>query len=166
VVELLAERTLILLRHAKSDWPGDTADRDRPVAERGRRQAPKAGRWMARNVREIDLALVSPALRARETWELASAELPSAPPVRTDERVYAASADELLDVVRTLPEDAKTVVLIGHNPGIEELASLLTGAPVRMPTSAIAVLRLRGSWSAVKPSTAELRAEGRPPADR
>ena len=66
------ERTLILLRHAKSDWSGSAPDFDRPLAERGRAQAPLAGRWLANHVDRIDLAIVSPAERARETWELAS----------------------------------------------------------------------------------------------
>ncbi|MEY9952854.1 histidine phosphatase family protein [Leifsonia sp. EB34] len=117
--------TLILLRHAKSDWSGTVPDIDRPLADRGRRQAPLAGRWLAAHADPIGLALVSPARRARETWELVSAQLAAAPPARFDDRVYAASADALLDVVRDVPDDVGTVILVGHNPGMEELASLL-----------------------------------------
>ena len=71
----MSERTLILLRHAKSDWSGNEADVDRPLSKRGLRQAPHAGRWLAHSISSIDLAVVSPATRARSTWELASAEL-------------------------------------------------------------------------------------------
>ena len=77
--------------------------------------------------------------------------------------MYAASDDELLTVVRELPDDAGNVVLVGHNPGIEELASLLSGRWTQMPTSALAVITLSGPWSDAGGETATLRAAGRPP---
>ncbi len=160
----MSERTLILLRHAKSDWSGDEADIARPLARRGRRQAPDVGRWLATNIDSIDLAVVSPANRARSTWDLVSAELAVLPPTRIDDRVYAASDDELLAVLRELPHDVETVVLVGHNPGIEDLASRLTGEWAPMPTSALAVITVLGSWSSAGHHPAELRASGRPPA--
>ena len=156
--------TLILLRHGKSDWSGGEPDQLRPLSRRGRRQVPEAGRWLADNVGVIDLAVVSPAVRTRETWRLAAAELPVPPPVREDERVYAGSARSLLGVVRELPEEATTVVLVGHNPGVEDLVASLTGRTVSMPTSALAVIDLSGAWSAAADTAAELRAHGRPPA--
>ena len=156
--------TLILLRHGKSDWSGGEPDHLRPLARRGRRQVPVAGRWLADNVGVIDLAVVSPAVRARETWRLAAAELGVTPPVREDDRVYAGSAGSLLGVVRELPADVKTVVLVGHNPGIEDLAARLTGRSVPMPTSALAVIDLPGPWTGAGDTVAELRAQGRPPA--
>ena len=157
------ERTLILLRHAKSDWSGDTSDIDRPLAERGRRQAPDAGRWLAANIDSVDLAVVSPATRAASTWELAAAELDVPPPTRVDDPVYAASGDELLAIVRDLPDDVQTVVLVGHNPGLEDLVSILTGEVTRMVTSALAVMTVEAPWPNVAPRTAELKAAGRPP---
>ena len=160
----MSERTLILLRHAKSDWSGDEADVDRPLADRGRRQAPDAGAWLAANIDSIDLAVVSPATRARTTWKLVAAELDTAPPTRIDDRVYAASADELLAVVRELPADVETAILVGHNPGLEDLISLLTGESTRMATSAVAVITVPGSWSTKEPHTSALKASGRPPA--
>lgn len=160
----MAERTLILLRHAKSDWSGDEVDIDRPLAARGRKQAPDAGRWLAASIGNIDLAVVSPAVRASGTWDLVSAELDVSPPTRLKDRLYAASEAELLGVVRELPEDAHTVVLVGHNPGLEDLVSLLTSERVAMPTSALAVIALTGSWSAAGHSAAVLKASGRPPA--
>ncbi|MGZ4592780.1 MAG: SixA phosphatase family protein, partial [Actinomycetes bacterium] len=96
----MSERTLILLRHAKSDWSGGEADIDRPLGKRGRRQAPDAGRWLAASIDSIDLAVMSPARRARSTWNLVSAELDVPPPTRIDDRVYTESDSELLDVVR------------------------------------------------------------------
>src|SRR5262245_26757969 len=159
----MPERTLILLRHGKSDWSGGEPDRHRPLATRGRRQAADAGRWLAANIDHLDLAVLSPAERAQRTWELASAELPTLPPVRDEERVYGASASELLDVVRGLPGDVSTVVLVGHNPGCEDLVSTLAGRWVLMKTSGLAVIDVRGPWSSAADATAELTAFGRPP---
>ena len=155
--------TLILLRHGKSDWSGGEPDHLRPLARRGHRQVPEAGRWLADHVGVIDLAVVSPAERTRETWRLAAAELAVRPPVREDERVHAGSARALLDVVRELPVEVTTVVLVGHNPGLEDLVASLTGHGVPMPTSALAVIDISGPWSAVGDTFAELSAQGRPP---
>lgn len=159
------EHTLVLLRHAKSDWSGDRADIARPLAKRGRRQAPDAGRWLAAHLDGFDLAVVSPATRARSTWDLVAAELDSPPPTRIDDRVYAAPDRELLAVVRELPDDLKTVVLVGHNPGLEDLVSTLTGEPVPMRTAALAVITVSGPWSTAGHHPAVLRAAGRPPAE-
>ena len=158
-------RTLVLLRHAKSDWTHDVADVDRPLAKRGRRQAPEAGRWLDAHLDPIDLAVVSRARRARSTWELAAAELGSPPRLRVEDRVYAASERELLEVVRGLPDQVKTVVLVGHNPGLEDLVGALTGAWTPMPTSAIAVVELAGGWASAGDAAGSLRTSGRPPAD-
>jgi phosphohistidine phosphatase len=154
-------KTLIVLRHAKSDWSGGEPDRERPLGKRGRRQAPEAGAWLAANIPDIDLAVVSPAERTRSTWELASAQLERPPGVRIEERVYAAYGRELHDMLSELPDDADTVVLVGHNPGLEELVEELTGTWVSMTTSALAVLRWDGSWSDTNGAT--LTASGRPP---
>lgn len=156
--------TLVLLRHGKSDWSGDEPDHLRPLARRGRRQVPEAGRWLADNLGAIDLAIVSSAERTRETWRLAAAELEVRPPVREDDRVYAASAHALLGVLQELSEEIGTVVLVGHNPGMEDLLESLTGRWVRMPTAALAVVDVRGPWSDAGDTPAELRTQGRPPA--
>jgi phosphohistidine phosphatase len=160
----VAAHTVILLRHAKSDWTGDEADIDRPLAKRGRRQAPEAGRWLAVHVDRIDLAVVSTAERARATWDLVSAELAEPPPTRYDDAVYAASADRLLAVVHRLTEELRRVVLVGHNPGLEELAEELVGDRVLLPTSALAVVDLAGPWRSAGRGRGSLRAAGRPPA--
>jgi phosphohistidine phosphatase len=157
------KRTLILLRHAKSDWSGDEDDRSRPLAPRGRRQAREAGQWLDAHVGSLDLAVVSPASRARSTWDLVSTELGVAPETLIEDRVYAASAAELLEIVHELPDDVDIVILVGHNPGIEDLVALLTGKSVAMPTSALAVLSMAEPWSASGPSSGALTASGRPP---
>jgi phosphohistidine phosphatase len=159
------ERNLILMRHAKSDWSGDERDMIRPLAERGLRQAPDAGRWLNASVGPIDLAVVSPARRARSTWDLVSAQLDATPRTRIEDRLYAASDAELLDVVRELSDDVDTALLVGHNPGMENLATLLTSEPVVMPTSALAVIAISAPWSAAGRSPAALRASGRPPSN-
>lgn len=160
----MPERTLILLRHAKSDWSHDEPDIARPLAKRGRRQAPEAGAWLAAHSDRIELAVVSPAERARSTWDLVAARLDGPPPTRIDDRVYAASADELLAVVRELPDRLRRVVLVGHNPGLEDLVALLTGQWTSLPTSALAVIALPGSWASAEDASGVLQASGRPPA--
>ena len=105
---------------------------------------------------------MSPATRARSTWDLVAAELAEVPTTHVDDRVYAASRDELLDVVTDLPEDTGTVVLVGHNPGFEELVEHLTGEPVPLPTSAIALVDVPGAWSDVRVGSCTLRASGPP----
>jgi phosphohistidine phosphatase len=157
----MTDRTLVLIRHAKSDWSGGEPDVDRPLAPRGRRQAPESGAWIAENLR-LDRAVVSPAARAKATWDLVAAELDDPPRVVHDERVYGASAQALLEVVREQPDDASTVALVGHNPGLEDLLGLLTGAYEPLPTSAVAVIDLDGPWSTAGPG-ARLRTAGRPP---
>ena len=155
------DRTLVLLRHAKSDWSGTTPDVDRPLAQRGRTQAPLAGRWLAGHADPIDLAVVSPARRAREAWELASAQLSPEPPMRSDDRVYAAPAATLLDIVHEVPDDVRTLILVGHNPGMEQLASLLAGREVLLRTSGIAWFGVAGTWARLDAAAAVLRATGR-----
>jgi phosphohistidine phosphatase len=162
----VAAHTLILLRHAKSDWSGGEADVDRPLAKRGRRQAPEAGRWLAAHVDRIDLAVVSTAERARATWDLVSAELGEPVATLYDAAIYAASADRLLASVRDLGEELGTVLLVGHNPGVEDLAETLVGDWVSMPTSALAVVDLDGPWRSAGPGSGLLRAAGRPPVGR
>jgi phosphohistidine phosphatase len=161
----VAEHTLILLRHSKSDWSANEADIGRPLAKRGRRQAPGAGQWLATHVDRIDMAVVSTAKRARTTWDLVSAELGERPETRHDQDAYAASLAELLNIVHSLDEELDTVVLVGHNPGLEDLAETLTGDWTSLPTSALAVIELDGPWASAGRVPGLLRAAGRPPPD-
>jgi phosphohistidine phosphatase len=169
--------TLVLFRHAKSAWP-DVADHDRPLARRGIRTAPVMGRWL----REAGLlpgqVLCSTARRARETWQFAQAGLAAAPPVTFDARIYEAAAADLLAVIREVPPATGTLLLIGHNPAIEDLALLLATPPggeagpgpagaapgdlermrAKFPTAAIAVLEFHGTWPGLAPGRARLTA--------
>lgn len=151
-------RTLILMRHAKSDWSVPIDDRGRPLSGRGTRQASEAGRWLADYVGQIDLVVLSPAARAADAWERAAAELPHPPPVRLEERAYTFDGAALLALVRALGQES-TVVLVGHNPACEELVKLLTGYGVQMKTSALAVIEL-ADWGAPR---GRVIAHGRPP---
>lgn len=153
--------TLVLVRHAKSDWSALAADRDRPLAPRGRRQAPETGTWLAAHGPRSELAVVSPARRARETWELVAAQLDGPPREVIEPAAYTFDGDELLAVVRELPEDVSVVTLVGHNPAMEELVEALTGRGVRMPTSALAVVEL-DAWSDAGDGGARLSVAGRP----
>ena len=156
-------RTLILLRHAKSDWSGHVVDIARPLAKRGRRQAPETGRWINANLNPLDLALVSPAERARSTWHLVAAQLDAPPRSIIDDRLYAASVEDLLGIVRELPDQVHGAVLVGHNPGMEDLVLHLTGEWVPLPTAAVASIAVPGSWATAGHAEATLRASGRPP---
>ncbi|HJQ47778.1 MAG TPA: histidine phosphatase family protein [Amycolatopsis sp.] len=148
-------RTLIVLRHAKSAWPDDVPDFDRPLAGRGRRDAPAAGEWLAEHTGRIGLVLCSPAKRARQTWKRVSAELPREPRVRYEPRIYDADVPTLLDVVREVPRAVRTVVLVGHNPGLSLLVERLTGATADLRTSSIAVIEAETDWSGAKLRTVE-----------
>jgi phosphohistidine phosphatase len=117
-------RRLILLRHAKSDWP-DVPDRDRPLAKRGRRDAPRIGRWLHEHGYQPDVVVCSAARRTRQTWDLVAPELGGSPAVRFEPRAYAASAMTLLYLVQELPSRYRTALLIAHNPGLSELAGQL-----------------------------------------
>jgi phosphohistidine phosphatase len=142
-----ARRRLVLLRHAKSAWPDGVPDARRPLNGRGRRDAPAAGQWLREHVGGLGAVVCSPAQRTRETWALVAAELDDAPTAVFDDRVYAAEPEELLDVVRDLPDAADTALLIGHNPGVVELVELLGGQEREMRTSSIAVLSWDGVWA-------------------
>jgi phosphohistidine phosphatase len=111
----------------------------------------------------IDHAVISPAQRARSTWDLVSGELEPVPPATVDDNAYTFDGHGLLAIVRSLPEEWGTVALVGHNPAMEELVDLVTGQAVAMPTSCLAVIDLPGPWGEAVEGT--LRAHGRPPTD-
>jgi phosphohistidine phosphatase len=151
-------RTLILLRHAKSAWPPDTPDAARPLAGRGRRDAPVVGRWLRQQVPTIDLVVCSPAVRAVQTWELAAAQLAARPQVHHDEWLYGGSAGDLLMLTQELPHKVSTVVLVGHNPGLEDFLTLLTDATEPLRTSTIAVVTTPARWDQSGPGSWTLEA--------
>lgn len=135
-------RTLVVVRHAKSDWSHEVPDDQRPLNPRGRGDAPLIGPWVAGNVGAVDLVVCSTAVRARET--VARSGLTAE--VRYDERVYAAGHQDLMSVVDEVADEVGTVALVGHNPGLSELVGVLTGEPVELKTSAIAVVSWHGGW--------------------
>jgi phosphohistidine phosphatase len=153
-------KRLLLLRHAKSSWDDPTlADHDRPLAPRGRKAAKLLGAYLRREQIPVSLVLCSSARRARETLELVE------PPgdVQIEQQLYGASAERLLKRVRQLPETRDAVMLIAHNPGIQDLTVCLTSddgdvAEQKFPTGALAVLTFAGPWRALRAGGAELAA--------
>jgi phosphohistidine phosphatase len=152
-------RRIVLLRHAKADWP-QVSDHERPLAERGRKEAATSGRRLADTGISFDLALCSTAVRTRETWKLAVHELPHRPRTVYEERMYEATLGDLLALVNETPEDVADLLLIGHNPGMHALADVLSAGSeedtlTRMnqgafPTAAFAVVGFEGSWKTVE----------------
>ena len=161
-----AGRTLSLLRHAKSSWEDPAlADHDRPLAPRGRR----AGATIARYIRERridpDLVVCSPALRTRQTLELVAAGFPAhrASRVELVPGIYEASGADLLAIVRRLPDEVAAAMLIGHQPGIQDLALTLVGAGPglerisgKFPTAALATVAVAPAWSELGPGSGRL----------
>jgi phosphohistidine phosphatase len=163
-------RRLYLLRHAKSSWKhADLADHDRPLAGRGRRAAEAIAGHIREETVAPELVLCSTARRAQETCERIGPALGAAP-VRYESELYGASASALLERVRSLPDDVASVMLIGHNPAIEELALALARASprrrdleVKFPTGALATLLAPvPAWGSLDHDTAELVAFVRP----
>ena len=120
----MPKRTLVLMRHAKSDWSGNESDLSRPIAPRGERQAAEAGRWLDTHLPGLELVVTSPAKRARSTWKVAGAECRHRPVVDTDERIYTSRDRDLLDLLRDIDDDISSALLVGHNPGLDELVTL------------------------------------------
>jgi phosphohistidine phosphatase len=156
-------RRLMLLRHAKSGWPGGVSDLDRPLATRGRDAAPLIARHLADEGLVPDLVLVSPARRTQETWNLVRGAAADAQ-VRTDSRIYEAPPGRLLEVVQEVRPEVRTLLMIGHNPGFEGLAKALIRPrrPLRLraPVAEIPHRRprrdrlSRDSWREVEPGPA------------
>lgn len=144
-------KTLYLLRHAKSSWddPG-LKDFDRPLNKRGLKAAPKIGAYMLKEKIRPDVVLSSPALRAKQTTTMVceTAELSSL--INFDERMYEASVQRLFEIVAGLKEGINTAMMVGHNPGFEELLAGLTGESQRMPTASLACVELKvEKWNKV-----------------
>ncbi len=160
-------KILLLLRHAKSSWDDpDLDDFDRPLAKRGREAAPRMGREIVRHGWLPDRALVSPALRTRQTWDLVAAELPQPVAAIFDRSIYEAPAAHILAAIRATPDAVGTLVVVGHNPGFEQLTAMLAGresAPAAMaavkrkfPTAGLARLAFESGWADLTPGGAML----------
>jgi phosphohistidine phosphatase len=154
-------RRLILLRHAKSSWTDPVlADHERPLNPRGRRAAARMGRYLREEGIVPDVVLCSSARRTRETLELLGLDRPV--DVAVEDELYGADADALLARLRRVGDAVASVLLIGHNPGTQELALVLTGDDERLdsfPTAALADLRLSAvTWADLRPGAATLQA--------
>lgn len=171
-----ADRTLVLLRHAKSAWP-DVPDHERPLARRGQRDAPVMGGWLRAAGYLPDQVLCSTARRARETWQLAQTTLAGTASVSFDRGLYLASAGQVLDLIRRVPSAAGTLLVVGHDPALPDLALALAAAAlparagaasgaarradydrmrVKFPTAAIAIFECTGTWDQLTPGSARL----------
>lgn len=158
-------RRVMLLRHAKSSWdPMDLDDIDRPLAVRGRLSAPLLGRYIHRQKLEPDLVLCSSAIRARQTWELISAEWDQTnaakrPQLEMRSSFYLARPAALMSALQRIDDEVVSVMIIGHNPGMEQFALQVVGAEKthafrkmqkKFPTAALAVIGFAvESWSAL-----------------
>ncbi len=133
--------TLFVLRHAKSSWKNpDLADHDRPLNKRGKRDAPRMGRLMREEGLLPQLALSSTAKRARLTLDQALEAARHQCEVHLTPRLYLAGPEQIVEVLRGLPGQFERVLVVGHNPGLEELVGELTGEDVILPTAALAVV--------------------------
>lgn len=142
-------KTLFLLRHAKSSWNDSSLqDFDRPLNARGVRAAELIGTFIKKRELSFDLVLSSPAVRARETIEIVLKTSKVQTELRYDQRIYEASPHVLIDVITQIEEEKKSVLLVGHNPGIEKLLEMLTGEIAHVATGTFAKIDLKtAKWS-------------------
>jgi phosphohistidine phosphatase len=153
----------VLLRHAKSAYPEGVADHDRPLAPRGRREAGLAGKWLRANLPGIDAVLCSTAIRARETLAHTGIDAPA----RYVDRLYGATPGSVIEEITRVGNEVAALLVIAHEPTMSQVALGLAGSDTannaaaeristKFPTSAIAVLRLGGSWQDLEVGSAEL----------
>ena len=148
-------KTLLVLRHAKSSWKHpETSDHDRPLNKRGKRDAPRMGRLVASQGLRPDVIVSSTAKRARKTADEVAQHAGYEGAVQLDRRLYLASPDEIVDVVRGTAGGARRVMVVGHNPGLEDLVARLAKRSETLPTAALAEIRLSiRSWKELKTSS-------------
>ena len=154
-----SRRLLCLVRHAKSAYPPGVPDFERPLAPRGSQDAPVLGQWLTGLVSQRGCVLVSSAVRTRQTWALANTKFLLEGDVLFDHRIYEATVGELLAVIAEISDDKREVVVVGHNPGLSELALSLSHTHgdeevrervrKKFPTSAILTLHTDAPWSQI-----------------
>ena len=158
---------LHLLRHAKSSWKEDVEDRERRLNRRGREAARRVGRHLPAAIGALDLVICSNAVRTRETMDIVLADYKVRPRSLIEDELYAASPQKLMERLRRVDDDDVNVLLIGHNPGLHELAVTLANASSpgvralvsgKFPTAARASFRVPDRWSALGGSRYELAA--------
>lgn len=157
-------RQLLILRHGKSDWETAATDIDRPLKQRGKRNARRIGLWLQQQGLVPDHIVTSPAKRARLTAESVCQSIGQAvDSIVQDSRIYEAGVSNLLDVLADCPDDARSVLLVGHNPGLEILLSYLSGNTLTrsgddklLPTAALAQLEMPDRWNNLHNDSAQL----------
>jgi phosphohistidine phosphatase len=163
-------RELLLLRHGKSDWDNDLEDFYRPIKDRGKRAAQRMGVWLAQNGHVPAYILSSPAVRALETARKCVKAMGGvASAIEQDPRIYEASPEQLLKVLAGCPTQAQSLLLVGHNPGFEQLLAWLLGDDLHlppdgklMPTACLARLQLPDDWTQLERGCARLLDHIRP----
>ncbi len=160
-------KRLIVMRHAKSDWEvGASSDHERPLNERGRREAPSVGERLTELRAIPELAISSDAVRTRETWESIRGSFPRAK-LELEPTFYLGGLDALTERFARVADDVETVLVLGHNPGWEDMASTLSGDRVELKTAYAAILESRedGPWaSALHPGGFKLKKVVKPAA--
>ena len=160
-------RTLILLRHARAETPDDGPDFKRNLTKTGQADADAAGSWLADEGLRPDLVICSPATRTRQTWQGVSVAMAqahpdaAAPEVHYETDLYEGGRTEVIDLLRAVPDEVRTVLLIGHNPTVTDVSILLRpyqgGTAVEnLKTCGLAVHRDEGPWSEIEPGSMEL----------
>lgn len=151
-------KKLYVMRHAKSSWDDCAlSDFERPLNERGLRTAPLVGELMKQNQFQIDIIISSPAERARQTAVKVKEAASFGSDVIFDEKIYEASPQRLLNILSEIVPTISAVLLVGHNPGLEDLIRILTGALEPMPTAALAVIDLNiENWNELTADTGKL----------
>jgi phosphohistidine phosphatase len=154
-------KTLLILRHAKSSWNGPVRDdHERPLNDRGVRDAPRVGAMLRDHGLIPDVIVSSDAVRARLTAEAVVDAAGYSGQILLDRQLYLADPADILSVLRDVPENADIVMIVGHNPGLEDLVELLTGEAHDMPTAALARVVLPvDSWRGLDLATRGSRAE-------
>ena len=152
------------MRHAKSSWENaGSSDFDRPLNERGLKAAPMMGKVMKKNKFQLDLILSSPAKRAEQTAGLVREATGIESEINFDERIYEASPARLLEVVAEQNDNVDSILLVGHNPGLEGLVRFLTGETHQLTTANLAVVDLQSNkWNELSSSSGNLRILIRP----
>lgn len=160
-------RRLMLLRHAKSDWSAyGKPDRERVLSSRGERAAPQMGRYIAEQDLVPQHAIVSVAERTRQTWRFLGKAVIQNPSVTFDERIYEAAPADILTAIADAPNSAQSVLVIGHNPGLQSLALALADTSngkarralaEKFPTAALAVIDFDApDWKSLAPGSGRL----------
>lgn len=152
------------MRHAKSSWDdANLSDFERPLNNRGTKAAPFMGEVMAKNNFTPQVIVSSPAMRARQTAELVKNSAAFEADIFFDERIYEASPLRLLEVINDISDEYDAAMIVGHNPGFENIVRVLTGKLEPMPTAALAVIELEiNSWKEANAETGSLRKFIRP----